>query len=875
MKKTKTPKPQKTKLPMSLLKKSLLYILAAALLGAVIYFIFYVFRYMLEDDYEALLSSYDVPVSTAWSPLTDTAPAIDGFSLAAENEYLKLYTEVDTANVAVYDKRNGAIFYTNPPDADEDKIANNVNINYLKSQMIVTYFNRMVRTGIYDSYSFAVEKGQFEIESLADGLRYRYRVGELPQRSAGIVPIYLSEEQLADLADKLGEDEGPSFARRYIPSDEAPGILELNTPTQNNRRQLMQMEGLLEEIGWTEEDYIEAMEKVGPLAEAMIPISFDIALDYRLEEDGLLVSIPVSEIESYGGGSIYSIQLLRYMGAAGMDESGYFVVPNGSGSIIHFNNGKQHYPSYQQAVYGIDQLVASMVQLENTENVKLPLFGICRADNTILATIEGGRTLSSITAAVSGAFNEYNYAYNTFSIGSADNLYNFGTTALDVYVREPDIYDTNLSIRYSFLTEDKTGYAQLANYYRDRLIREGELKPAGTVAQASAPIDIPFYYDVVGAVKETGHFLGVQYHRILPMTTYLEAQLMAEELRAAGINTQVMNFQGWFNGGYYQNSIEKIKPLRKLGSKRELNTLSRDMQIGGGRFYADVVAQKVTWADKSFNYRAEASRYFGPGFVAGFGQTHPTMMWTTASLGYVETLYNYISPRYLPRYVGKFIKKLEQYDIEGIALRDLGDNLCSDKKRSRIINREQTLDIILAQYDLLAQTDKKLMASAAFDYSFPYLDDIINVPLGSNGFFIIDADIPLYEMIIHGSINYAGNLLNFNDNEDKTDIVLRMIEYGASPHYAFTWAEANKMKYTGLSHYYNSSFAVVKHEAADIYGQVNAALKYVNGALMIDHVTMGDVRAVTYDNGVTIYVNYGHADVTLDGVTIPARGWSM
>lgn len=61
-------------------------------------------------------------------------------------------------------------------------------------------------------------------------------------------------------------------------------------------------------------------------------IHFDIPLEYRLKEDSLEVSIPVSGIKEYGSGSIARIQLLRYMGAAKNDEEGYMVVPNGSGS---------------------------------------------------------------------------------------------------------------------------------------------------------------------------------------------------------------------------------------------------------------------------------------------------------------------------------------------------------------------------------------------------------------------------------------------------------------------------------------------------------------------------------------------------------------
>ena len=61
-------------------------------------------------------------------------------------------------------------------------------------------------------------------------------------------------------------------------------------------------------------------------------------------------------IEENGGGSLYRIRLLGYFAAAGADENGYLVVPNGSGSLIYFNNGKSNVENYSQYIYDIDPL---------------------------------------------------------------------------------------------------------------------------------------------------------------------------------------------------------------------------------------------------------------------------------------------------------------------------------------------------------------------------------------------------------------------------------------------------------------------------------------------------------------------------------------
>ena len=866
MKSKGTKKEKKVKQQVSLLKKMIRLGFAIAIVGAGIYFTYYLFHYMLYNRYRDFLTSYEVPEGRPYQPLSDDRINVSGFDLVAENEYLKLYTNPETADVAVYDKRNGEIFYSNPPGADHDAVANNVNINYLKSQFILTYFNRQVRTGVYDSYSMSVERGQFESESIADGVRYVYRIGELPKINTGTVPLYLHEDKIAELAAQMEERNGIQFGRIYVSSDLGPGIRQINASTLGNITTLNNMQSWLDAIGWTDEDFMAAMEIAGDAAVENVPISFDVALDYRLEGDSLVVQIPASKIKSYGGGSIFNIQLLRYMGAADTEETGYMVVPNGSGSLIYFNNGKQNYPIYQQSIYGMDPLIETPVTTENLDSAKLPIFGICRENNSILATIEEGRSLSAVSAAVSGTFNEYNYAYPTFLLGSADNLFHFGGSSIDTYVREPDIYDVNLTVRYSFLTEEDSGYDGLANYYRNRLFREGKLTRMSEMATKDVPVDIPFYYDVLGGVKETHHFLGTKYLRVFPMTTFREALKMSEILGQEGITNQVMNYQGWFNGGYYHNATRNVNLTGKLGSKKDFEALSAGIEKSGGRFYADVAFQHVTFADRVYNYNAVSSRYYGLGFASATGQVHPTMLWSIHHLGNPETIQHEVSPRYLPRYVETFKGKMKRYDIGGISLRDLSNVLHSDKRRSNIIHREDALSVVLAQFDLLNRSEKNLMGDSSFDYSFPYLADIINAPIRGNAFFIIDADIPLYEMIIHGSIGYSSPLLNFNEEEDKTRMVLNLIEYGASPHYVFTWEDANRMKSTGLNRYFNTTFDIWKAEAALIYSEVNDALKYVSGALMTGHdILSDDVRAVSYSNGVTIYINYGSESETVYG----------
>lgn len=775
MKKEKEPK---VKMPMSMLKKILLTLFGIAVAALVIYLVYYVIHFVAYDKYKQFLHTYEYEQGTTYSPLAEATPSVPGYELVAESANLKLYTDTKTAYIAVFDKRNGNITYSNPQNADEDTVANAANRNFLKSQFMVYYFNEEAISGSMNTFADSVSKGQYSIEAIGNGIRYIYNVGN--------------------------ESE----------------------------------------------------------------INFKIPLEYRLNDDNLEVSIPISGIEEHNNGYIYRIQMLRYMGATSYDDEGYMVVPNGSGSLINFNNGKNGLGNYSQYVYDIDPLAANYTMVENLETAKLPIFGICRKDSSLLVSVEEAASTSLITAAVSGTDCDYNYAYPSFVLRVADNLRMFGDATQDVYVMEPEMYDVNLCARYTFLTEENTGYSGMANYYRNRLISEGVLTPKQDEK------DIPFYYDVIGGVKENSHFLGVQYLHVFSMTEFDEAEEMSNILAAEGISNQVMNLQGWFNGGYYHDAADKVKVIWKLGGKSGLEGLNQTLQNNGGKLYVDASFQQVTLADDDFPMNIEASRYYGAGYVATFGQVNPATLRSTSGLGYRENIYSFVSPKYLPRYVDKFSKKIAKVDVDGISLRDLGNVLVSDKKRTNQINREQALDVVLGQFETLKGTGKAIMTNAANDYAFAYSTDIINVPISGSNITITDVDVPLYEMILHGYISYSSELLNFENSDNMDKKVLKLIETGASPHYVFTWEDSSEMKMTALNRYYTTTFAKWKTEAVATYQKINDALSGVNEAAIVSHeIVDSNIRKVSYDNGVTIYVNYASSAQSVDGIEIPAMGY--
>ena len=273
------------------------------------------------------------------------------------------------------------------------------------------------------------------------------------------------------------------------------------------------------------------------------------------------------------------------------------MVPDGSGALIDFNNGKTTTPVYTQYIYDMDLVDADYTVTQNTVTARLPICGICRESSSVLISVERGASMCYLTADVSGRTNSWNAIQPVFVVRGAENLSMFGVDGMqsDVPIIEPNLCHENLTVRYTFLNEEYAGYSGLANYYRQRLINEG------TLTQKAEASDIPFYYDVVGGVKETSHALGFQYLSVKAMTTFDQARQMAEALREEGISNQVMNLQGWFNGGFYHDVASGINVLRNLGGKSGLEKLTASVESLGGSLYTDVAFQNVTYISKHYN----------------------------------------------------------------------------------------------------------------------------------------------------------------------------------------------------------------------------------------------------------------------------------
>jgi hypothetical protein len=851
-------------------KKIRLIVILAIVLAMAGYAAYLYFNYFNYFEYKKYLTSYSYETGKEFVGLQDNDPKVNGMVLIAESNDLKLYTNTTTTEVAVYDKRSGEITYSNPVNRDNDPIAssgrNKVDLN---SQFMLTYYDvSMTEINMYN-YDYSVQRGQFTMESLDNGIRYTYMLGNLDSPT-GLVPPFITEERLQEkILSKLTEKEAKNFRVNYLPSKSLEGFLELTKGAQANKVGLSKLHKLLDKAGYTQADFDEdAAAAAGGTAPERT--TFTIPLEYRLVEDKLEVNIPTSHIVETGGGKLGSITLLSYFGAGSSEEKGYILVPNGSGSLINFNNGKKT-ERYNQYLYGPDETAPIYTGIEETEKARLPIWGIKKEKSAVFAEITSGDTLANIIANVSGGINSYNYVYPNFVIRGSEEVSVFGVSGVsaDLPTLEKNIYDLNLTVDYSFLEEKSASYSGMANYYRNKLLKRGDLKVKEVQEE-----NIPFYLDIVGGVLTERSILGVPYMGVYPMTTFDEAGTIVDSFMKNNVSNMKVNLQGWFNDGYYHDIATKIKVERILGGKGDLEKLSDKLEAAGNILYGDVAIQKIPWtSEDKFNYKLETAKYYAGYYVVN-APTNPVTLRNSSN--YRETIYDVLSPKFLVRHVEKFLKAIDKVDISGVSLRDMGDMLSSDKRRTGVIDRQQAKQVVLSQLELMDKQLEHIMINGGNAYSWKYVQDLINVPTSDNPYYLVDQEVPFYQMVIHGNINYSAGAINLSDSYDKQSIILRLIEFGMAPHFTLTYQDSSNIKYSGLNSLYTTQYETWLEDAVDIYHKTNEVLKQVENSTITEHTILDSgVKKITYDNGVTIYINETRTDLSADGLTIPAMGYEI
>lgn len=797
-------------------------------------------------------------------------------SIIVENDKLKLTMDPATTQFALEVKETGKVWYSNPSDAAADPVAVASYKGRLQSTLIMTY---SIATGLqttYDSFSYGVQNGLYNIEQGEDYIRVDYSLGNVEKEylippvctvadmdkwfanldvnDSGFIKRYYKKYDI----NNLGKDDDKDALLADYPSLENEPLYVLRDTAKGAVTQ--KLEQIFEKAGYTEED-LEADKELSVQLSGKDTFVFNVSIIYRLDGGDLVVEMPMDAMEFTEATPIYTLVPLPYFGAGGPEDEGYVLVPEGGGALINFNNNKLSQASYYANLYGWDMALSRDAVVHDTR-AYFNVYGIANGDASFICILEEGSPYVSVQADISGHGSSYNYVNSSYTICPSE-LYQVGDlNSQNVYKFLETLPDETLTQRYRFV--DSNSYVDMAKCY------QGYLKDKyGEYFTKNDDETTPVTLEIVGAVDKVRQILGVPVSRPLRLTKYSEAEDMIRQLASEGMSNISVKYTGWCNGGVNQKILRKAKTVRTLGSKKDLKSLSDAADELGIDLYLEGVTHYEYDSgifDGFFSF-TDAARFLSKERAEQFVYSH-----VTYSARESFNSYYLLHPDLIKENTQTLSEAAGTYNAN-VAFRDTGKDLSSDYYLKDTVSRQQAMVSHAEMLKEIEDSGKKVMINMGNDYAIPYTEIVTNMDLSGSGYTILDEEIPFYQLAIHGFVDYVGEPINICGNSQEQ--LLESAEYGAGLSFSLMRETAFALQKTLYTEYYASDFAATHDWMMEIYNRYNSEMGHVFNQEMTGHDKLGENLSCTvYEDGTKVYVNYGFTDeTTSDGVKVPARDY--
>ena len=223
--------------------------------------------------------------------------------------------------------------------------------------------------------------------------------------------------------------------------------------------------------------------------------------------------------------------------------------------------------------------------------------------------------------------------------------------------------------------------------------------------------------------------------------------------------------------------------------------------------------------------------------------------------------------------LNKFAKNYAKQGVSNLALAGITNNLFTYTYSSDAYSRFQCADTY-AQAVAKADETLNLVMEQPFAYLWKNTKAFLDMPVYMSNFLYEDESVPFLSIVLKGVMPVYSDYVNFEAN--KEEFFLKMVETGNYPSFFITKESAADLIYTNSSDIYSSQYDVYREEIIAYTNELKAVYDKVAGAMITGHEILDNgVRIVTYSNGVQIYLNYGVATQTVDGVSIDTMSYKV
>ena len=666
----------------------------------------------------------------------------------------------------------------------------------------------------------------------------------------------------------------------------------------------------------------EESEKLFPKKEYP---NFKFTIDYKLTNDGIIVVLDTDSIviEKENDYCLANITILPYFGSASLNsdlddkgntqyDNGYLFLPDGSGALIRFEDliAKSQTGKLVSSLYGPDYAYYQITS-KNVETYTMPVFGSVNtsgANNTgYFAIIEDGDALASITANAEkyyiSAYASFKYAeHDTYDL--ADAFSGGASSSTKITVVSDNYYDGEYKIYYKLLTDQRladaygiedtydASYVGMSKLYRDYLIANGSIKK-----MTSTKENTKLFLEVFGSLKVKEQVLSFPVTVSKELTTFNDVIEIQKELAQSGVKNNSFILKGFYNGGLNSTYPTEVKWQKVLGGKDGLNTLLTDAENNGYNVALDVdlsYSYSTKWFS-AYSSDKHAIRTLDDRYTTKREYYAPTQMFERTS-GVAVSSASFIS------LFQSFVKSVDDTKIKTLATRAIGSDLNSDFDEEDYYSREDAKDKTVQFLKFATKLNSRrfdLIVDTGNAYAIPYASSVLCAPLDSSKFIKASESVPFYGMVYHGSLEFAGNALNMEGDEDY--MFLKALENGASLYYTLAKNKDNvaQLKFDQTyNKYYSVNYESLKSSIIENYNDYNKVMKDKQNVFISDHRFLNDedsdckvtyrdgaainnswVVLVVYENGEGFILNYNSQDVIVEfegkSYSVPALDFEL
>lgn len=846
-----------------------------------------------------LVTQVFIPLFDTSDELATFVPDIKRFAgsedaLTMESENLTFSLDPTTTHFTLTDKRTGVQWSSIAPGVESDSATLLEEKNRLSSVLTLVYMNNAGKATTWSSSERSVTNRLYLVEQQEDGsIMVTYTVGDIAREY--LYPEAISDERMQallaaadsktaraikDAYQEKGVDP-VSGKSKYKKTDDIPaleaqypdlknGVVWIVRKPKSEQRDnaATKIETAMAAAGYTAEDYAYDESRIvreGQIEGATDKPIFNISVIYRLEGDDLVVEVPLELISYNPTYPITTLNLLPAFGSADKTEEGFILVPEGSGAIINFNNGKVKQASYTANLYGHDY-ASIRTEVINETRAIFPVFGMGKtagaSGSSFLCILEDGKSWAGVTANTAGqpSYGSYNAANAFYTLIHGNNYDVSERTNNKVYMFEQKLPEGSIIQRYRFLPSND--YMVMAAAYREYLLAGNPQLNRTVSSEAHTVIEL------VGAIDKVQQRFGVPTNVPIPLTNYKQAADLTEKLIGESFPNLSIRYAGWMNGGLNQSILNDIRLMSEMGSTKDLRAFTKLAGDAGIPLYLDGLTcfARDSGLLEGFVVMRDAARHTTR-------EEAEIPEYSAIWYGEQEWRDNYylLKPSLIMKGVDVLSGAAGEYGATGVSFRDVGNLLSGDYDPKNFVTREQARLTQQEKLTALREAGQLVMTRSGNDYAALLSDMVTDIDLDGTSYHVIDQFIPFYPAALHGSVPYTGVAINLAD--DREELLLCSAENGASLQFSLMASNVQELQDSWFSDYYGADASIIYDDMVALVNTYNERLSGTFDQQMTAHKREGNVTMTEYENGIRVYVNYGYTDATVDGVLVPARDY--